>query len=229
MSNNASTDTSSSKAACTLPVGKYCGYGSCDRPPEHAGDHRCRCGRLVDAPGEGCAWHTAPTRPQLTVLAERDAARSAIHSALELHAPEQGEWTCSEDECAICQSGGAHEGEVCVQCTGFDVDDAVYPWPCPTVRALQGHVRSRVHLNASDGCAGFCCETITLRDGRMIGRCMLPEASDDRDRGTVTTYRCRDCGETWTWRNTPEGERGLAETQALHGGQLYPTDEGGNP
>ncbi|QKY80060.1 hypothetical protein SEA_DOGGS_60 [Gordonia phage Doggs] len=45
--------------------------------------------------------------------------------------------------------------------------------------------------------------------------------------GTVTTYRCRDCGETWTWRNTPDGARGLAETQALHGGQLYRVEDGG--
>ncbi len=46
--------------------------------------------------------------------------------------------------------------------------------------------------------------------------------------GTATTYRCRDCGERWTWRNTPDGARGLAETQALHHGQLYPfEDEGG--
>ncbi|AZV00794.1 exonuclease [Gordonia phage Kiko] len=40
--------------------------------------------------------------------------------------------------------------------------------------------------------------------------------------GTVTTYRCRDCGGTWVWRNTPEGVRRLAETQVIHGGQLYP-------
>lgn len=45
-----------------------------------------------------------------------------------------------------------------------------------------------------------------------------PQPSD----GTATTYRCRDCGGRWTWRNTPEGVRGLAETQAIHGGQLYP-------
>ncbi|QOC55926.1 DNA polymerase III subunit [Gordonia phage DirtyBoi] len=45
--------------------------------------------------------------------------------------------------------------------------------------------------------------------------------------GTSTTYRCRDCGGRWTWRNTPDGERGLAETQALHGGQLYRVEDGG--
>ncbi|QHB37906.1 hypothetical protein SEA_OPIE_64 [Gordonia phage Opie] len=42
--------------------------------------------------------------------------------------------------------------------------------------------------------------------------------------GTATTYRCRDCGGRWTWRNTPDGTRGLAETQALHGGQLHPIE-----
>ncbi|AMS02983.1 DNA polymerase exonuclease subunit [Gordonia phage Schnabeltier] len=42
--------------------------------------------------------------------------------------------------------------------------------------------------------------------------------------GTATTYRCRDCGGQWTWRNTPDGARGLAETQALHGGQLHPIE-----
>ena len=42
--------------------------------------------------------------------------------------------------------------------------------------------------------------------------------------GTATTYRCRDCGGQWTWRNTPDGARGLAETQALHGGHLRPVD-----
>ncbi|QLF84868.1 DNA polymerase III subunit [Gordonia phage BBQValindra] len=49
-----------------------------------------------------------------------------------------------------------------------------------------------------------------------------------RSEGTATTYRCRDCGGQWTWRNTPDGARGLAETQALHGGQLHPIEEAGD-
>lgn len=63
---------------------------------------------------------------------------------------------------------------------------------------------------------------------RLPARVIWTPPDGSEDGGTAATYRCRDCGETWTWRNTPDGERGLAETQALHGGQLYPTDEGGN-
>ncbi|MCR8897274.1 hypothetical protein NWF34_09970 [Gordonia sp. GONU] len=68
----------------SIPVGVYCGYGSCDRPPQHTGDHRCRCGGLVDGRGDGCAWHTAPTRLQLIVLAERDAALATLQQVREL-------------------------------------------------------------------------------------------------------------------------------------------------
>ncbi|AON97359.1 hypothetical protein BIZ71_gp66 [Gordonia phage Hedwig] len=60
-------------------------------------------------------------------------------------------------------------------------------------------------------------------EARELGARLREVTSPDgNDGGTATTYRCRDCGETWTWRNTPDGDRGLAETQALHGGQLYP-------
>ncbi|WPH57944.1 hypothetical protein SEA_RAYTHEFIREFLY_69 [Gordonia phage RayTheFireFly] len=60
-------------------------------------------------------------------------------------------------------------------------------------------------------------------EARELGARLREVTSPDgTDGGTATVYRCRDCGEMWTWRNTPDGERGLAETQALHGGQLYP-------
>ena len=36
----------------------YCGYGSCDKTPGHDGMHRCRCGKPVDEPSQGCEWHT---------------------------------------------------------------------------------------------------------------------------------------------------------------------------
>lgn len=74
---------------------------------------------------------------------------------------------------------------------------------------------------------GSSVGTFVSIDGRIVGGDAAVSELDNG--GTATTYRCRDCGETWTWRNTPDGERGLADTQALHGGQLYPTDEGGNP
>lgn len=35
----------------------YCGVGSCDNPPGHNGIHRCRCGKPVDEPANGCGWH----------------------------------------------------------------------------------------------------------------------------------------------------------------------------
>lgn len=42
------------------PPYSRCRYGSCDKTPGHTGDHRCRCGGLVDGPANGCFWHTAP-------------------------------------------------------------------------------------------------------------------------------------------------------------------------
>ncbi|MFE2998696.1 hypothetical protein ACFXG4_27300 [Nocardia sp. NPDC059246] len=39
-----------------------CGYGSCDNGPRCDGIHRCRCGGLVDAPANGCEWHSRPVR-----------------------------------------------------------------------------------------------------------------------------------------------------------------------
>lgn len=54
---------------------------------------------------------------------------------------------------------------------------------------------------------------------------LSPPQSPD---GTSTTYRCRDCGAIWTWRNTQDGAHGLAETQALHDGQLYPIEGAGD-
>lgn len=38
-----------------------CGVGSCDKTPGHDGIHRCRCGKPVDEPPNGCKWHQAPT------------------------------------------------------------------------------------------------------------------------------------------------------------------------
>ena len=39
----------------------YCGVGSCDNTPGHSGIHRCRCGKPVDEPANGCGWHRHPT------------------------------------------------------------------------------------------------------------------------------------------------------------------------
>lgn len=67
-----------------------------------------------------------------------------------------------------------------------------------------------------------------LRQERKRARAARAESAELRDRltristGTCTTYRCRDCGGTWTWRNTPEGDRALAEMQVTHGDQLVP-------
>lgn len=47
---------------------KYCPVGSCDNPPDHDGDHRCRCGTLVHKPSPGCAWHQAPPKPMTTSI-----------------------------------------------------------------------------------------------------------------------------------------------------------------
>ena len=35
----------------------YCGVGSCDKTPGHDGIHRCRCGKPVEEPANGCVWH----------------------------------------------------------------------------------------------------------------------------------------------------------------------------
>ncbi|QPO17077.1 hypothetical protein SEA_DEXDERT_81 [Gordonia phage Dexdert] len=45
--------------------------------------------------------------------------------------------------------------------------------------------------------------------------------------GTVTRYRCRKCGEVWTWRNTQEGRNDYARQQYRHDGMLeeVPPDE----
>ncbi|QWY80280.1 ribbon-helix-helix DNA binding domain protein [Gordonia phage EdmundFerry] len=45
--------------------------------------------------------------------------------------------------------------------------------------------------------------------------------------GTVTRYRCRKCGEVWTWRNTQEGRNEYARQQYRHDGMLeeVPLDE----
>ncbi len=42
----------------------YCGVGSCDNTPGHDGIHRCRCGKPVDEPANGCGWHRAPEVPK---------------------------------------------------------------------------------------------------------------------------------------------------------------------
>lgn len=57
--------------------------------------------------------------------------------------------------------------------------------------------------------------------------------------GTCTRYRCRGCGEEWTWRNTQEGRNAYARTNRQHDGELVPigteyrglhrADEGGVP
>lgn len=57
--------------------------------------------------------------------------------------------------------------------------------------------------------------------------------------GTCTRYRCRGCGEEWTWRNTQEGRNAYARTNRQHDGELVPVgteyrglhraDEGGDP
>ena len=47
-----------SSPSANKPV--YCGVGSCDKTPGHDGIHRCRCGKPVDAPANGCGWHRAP-------------------------------------------------------------------------------------------------------------------------------------------------------------------------
>lgn len=55
---------------------RTCDYGSCYKVPVHDGEHRCRCGGLVDAPANGCEWHTPGPAPTLfdTPAAElRDA------------------------------------------------------------------------------------------------------------------------------------------------------------
>ena len=45
--------------------------------------------------------------------------------------------------------------------------------------------------------------------------------------GTCTRYRCRICGEVWTWRNTQEGRNDYARQQYRHDGMLeeVPLDE----
>lgn len=40
--------------------------------------------------------------------------------------------------------------------------------------------------------------------------------------GTCTRYRCRGCGEEWTWRNTQEGRNAYARTNRQHDGELVP-------
>lgn len=47
-----------SSPSANKPV--YCGVGSCDNKPGHDGIHRCRCGKPVDEPANGCGWHQAP-------------------------------------------------------------------------------------------------------------------------------------------------------------------------
>lgn len=41
--------------------------------------------------------------------------------------------------------------------------------------------------------------------------------------GTVTTYVCADCGETWTLRNTPDGDNRLHELLESHTLKIDPT------
>ena len=47
---------------------KYCPVGSCDNPPDHDGDHRCRCGQLVHKPAPDCVWHQRPPKPMTTAI-----------------------------------------------------------------------------------------------------------------------------------------------------------------
>lgn len=70
------------RGAATTP--RVCGYGSCDKGFQHVGDHRCRCGTLVDAPAGGCLWHTKPSPAWRAVIADRDAALSTIQKVREM-------------------------------------------------------------------------------------------------------------------------------------------------
>ena len=40
--------------------------------------------------------------------------------------------------------------------------------------------------------------------------------------GTVTVYECADCGMRWTYRNTRDGYRAIAEKNRGHGGAIRP-------
>lgn len=40
--------------------------------------------------------------------------------------------------------------------------------------------------------------------------------------GTVTVYECTDCGMRWTYRNTPDGARAIAEKNRGHSGAIRP-------
>lgn len=43
---------------------QFCGVGSCDRRKGHEEPlHRCRCGKLIDEPATGCAWHKPSEEP----------------------------------------------------------------------------------------------------------------------------------------------------------------------